>query len=214
MTKIIRKIRVNAPQLAILLQHKDKQFELKKEVQADLFPPLVEAIRQIRELTQNIALIAGAIASFIIPVINTSFVQTKSFGYASLVFLFVTICYAIHHLTEVIPKEVSELSRQHSTFMTILDDEIDRVNTIIESGNFNQIVHSEKENREISKQIDELKSIPRPDKSLNILRALLTIALLLLTLSFIPALLYETSLRYLVHLYLISINYIQDIYAK
>jgi len=50
MTKVIKDIKVNDKQLEILMQHKDRQFALRKEVHADIFPALVEGLRQIREL--------------------------------------------------------------------------------------------------------------------------------------------------------------------
>lgn len=201
MPKVIKSVKVNDQQLAILLEHKDKQFELKKEVHADIFPALVEGLRQIRELTQNMAIIAGAIAAFTIPVVNTSFVQTKPFAYLALVLQFITIGYAIYHLVSVITKEVNELSRQHSTFMTLIDQEIDRVNEIIESGDIDKLVHTDSETQEILDRLDGLKTVPEPDKSLDRLKFLLIGSLLALSLSFLPLNLYTDGWSHITSLW-------------
>lgn len=185
MTKIIKGVKVNDEQLAILLQHKDRQFALKKEVHADIFPALMEGLRQIRELTQNIAIIAGAIAAFTIPVINTDFVQVKILAYLALVLQFITIIYVINHLTQVITKEVNELAKQHSTYVGLLDQEIDRTNEVIESGDISKFVHTDEEVKELLGKLDNIKANLVPDKSLDRLRLLLTASLVALCLSFI-----------------------------
>ncbi len=186
MTKVIKDIKVTDEQLEILLKHKDSQFALRKEVHADIFPALVEGLRQIRELTQNMAIISGAVAAFTIPVVNTDFVQTKPFAYLALVLQFMTIAYAVHHLTNVITKEVNELAKQHSTYMGVLDKEIDRTNEVIESGDISKFVHTDDEANELLTKLGELITVPEPDKSLDRLRFLLTASLILLSLSFIP----------------------------
>ena len=201
MAKVIKQVKVNDQQLDILVQYKDKLFRQKTEVHETLFPPLADALRQIRELTQNIAVISGAIAAFTIPVVNTNFIQIKFLAYLSLVLLFATICYAIYHLSEVIPKEVNELSRQHSTYMKVLDDEIERINGIIESGNINEFVLKDQEIKKTIDQLDQLKTPPSPDRSLDNLRLLILIALTSLTLSFIPLNIYTESLEFFVELY-------------
>lgn len=182
--KNIKQVKVNDTQLALLQQYKDQQFSLKKEVHSDIFPALMEGLRQIRELIQNIAIISGAIATFTIPVLNTSIIQIKPLGYLSLVFLFITICYAIYHLSEVIPKEVNELSKQHTTYNDLLDESINRINEVIETGNVNKLVEFDIE--DVKSRLGSLKTELKPDKSLNILRTLFFIALGLLTISFIP----------------------------
>jgi hypothetical protein len=184
MVKVIKQIKVDDRQLALLQQYKEQQFALKKEVHSDIFPALIEGLRQIRELEQNIAIIAGAIASFTIPVVNTSFVQVKFLAYLALVFLFTTICYAIYHLSEVTTKEVNELSKQHSTYNKLIDEVIDRINTVIESGDVDKLVDFDKQ--DVIARLDELKKTPKPDKSLDRLKLFLFIALGSLVLSFIP----------------------------
>lgn len=195
MTKIIRGIKVNDKQLEILLQHKDRQFALKKEVHADIFPALMEGLRQIRELTQNIAIIAGAIAAFTIPVINTDFVQVKVFAYLALVLQFITIIYVINHLTNVITKEVNELAKQHSTYVGLLDQEIDRTNEVIESGDISKFVHTDEEVKELLGKLNDIKANLIPDKSLDRLKLLLTTSLVALCLSFVPLNIYDQLLE-------------------
>lgn len=190
MVKVIKQVNVDDRQLALLQQYKEQQFALKKEIHSDIFPALIEGLRQIRELEQNIAIIAGAIASFTIPVVNTSFVQVKFLAYLALVFLFTTICYAIYHLSEVTTKEVNELSKQHSTYSKLIDEVIDRINTVIESGDVNKLVDFDQQ--DVLSRLDELKTAPKPDKSLDRLRLLLFVALGLLALSFIPMSGYST----------------------
>lgn len=192
MTKVIKDIKVTDEQLEILLKHKDSQFALRKEVHADIFPALVEGFRQIRELTQNIAIIAGAIAAFTIPVVNTNFVQNKPFAYFALVLQFMTISYAVHHLTNVITKEINELAKQHSTYIGLLDQEIDRTNEVIESGDFRKLVHADDEADKLQTKLDELKTVPEPDKSLDKLRFMLITSLVMLSLSFVPVGVYRT----------------------
>ncbi len=184
MTKVIKQVKVNDHQLAILQRYKEQQFALKKEIHSDIFPALIEGLRQIRELEQNIAIIAGAIASFTIPVVNTPFVQIKFLAYLALVFLFTTICYAVYHLSEIITKEVNELSKQHLTYSELIDEVIDRINTVIESGDVNKLVDFDQEN--VTLRLDGLKTTTKPDKNLDRLRLLLFTALGLLVLSFIP----------------------------
>jgi len=190
MTKVIKDVRVDDKQLEILLQHKDRQFALKKEVHADIFPALVEGLRQIRELTQNMAIISGAIAAFTIPVVNTDFVQTKPFAYLALVLQFMCIAYAVHHLANVITKEINELAKQHSTYMGVLDQEIDRTNEVIESGDISKFVHTDDEANELLSKLDGLKTPPEPDKSLDRLSFLLIASLVMLSLSFVPTNMY------------------------
>jgi len=190
MTKVIKDVRVDDKQLEILLQHKDRQFALKKEVHADIFPALVEGLRQIRELTQNMAIISGAIAAFTIPVVNTDFVQTKPFAYLALVLQFMCIAYAVHHLANVITKEINELAKQHSTYMGVLDQEIDRTNEVIESGDISKFVHTDDEANELLSKLDGLKTPPEPDKSLDRLSFLLIASLVMLSLSFVPTNIY------------------------
>lgn len=132
------------------------------------------------------AIISGAVAAFTIPVVNTDFVQTKPFAYLALVLQFMTIAYAVHHLTNVITKEVNELAKQHSTYMGVLDKEIDRTNEVIESGDISKFVHTDDEANELLTKLGELITVPEPDKSLDRLRFLLTASLILLSLSFIP----------------------------
>ena len=189
MTKMVKDIKVNDKQLEILLKRKDDQFALRKEVHADIFPALVEGFRQIRELTQNIAIIAGAIAAFTIPVVNTDFVQNKPFAYLALVLQFMTISYAVHHLTKVITKEINELANQHSTYIGLLDQEVDKINEVIESGDISKLVHPDEVDN-IQTTLDELKTIPEPDKSLDRLRFMLIASLVLLSLSFVPSSVY------------------------
>ena len=190
MTKVIKDVRVDDKQLEILLQHKDRQFALKKEAHADIFPALVEGLRQIRELTQNMAIISGAIAAFTIPVVNTDFVQTKPFAYLALVLQFMCIAYAVHHLANVITKEINELAKQHSTYMGVLDQEIDRTNEVIESGDISKFVHTDDEANELLSKLDGLKTPPEPDKSLDRLSFLLIASLVMLSLSFVPTNMY------------------------
>ena len=190
MTKVIKDVKVDDKQLEILLQHKDRQFTLKKEVHADIFPALVEGLRQIRELTQNMAIISGAIAAFTIPVVNTDFVQTKPFAYLALVLQFMCIAYAVHHLANVITKEINELAKQHSTYMGVLDQEIDRTNEVIESGDISKFVHTDDEANELLSKLDGLKTPPEPDKSLDRLSFLLIASLVMLSLSFVPTNIY------------------------
>lgn len=184
MVKVISQVRVNEKQLEILESFKEKQFALKKEIHSDLFPAIVESLRQTRELTQNIALISGAIASFTIPVVNTPFVQVKIFAYLALVFLFILICYAVYHLTEVLSGEVNGLSNQHTTYSNLIDDTIDRINSVIESGEINKLVDFDKS--DVLSRLNELKTDQKPDKSLDILRILLVVSLSLLSMSFVP----------------------------
>ena len=190
MTKVIKDVKINDKQLEILLQHKDRQFALKKEVHADIFPALVEGLRQIRELTQNMAIISGAIAAFTIPVVNTDFVQTKPFAYLALVLQFMCIAYSVHHLTNVITKEINELAKQHSTYMGVLDQEIDRTNEVIESGDISKFVHTDDEANELLTKLDGLKTPPEPDKSLDRLSFLLIASLVMLSLSFVATNIY------------------------
>lgn len=190
MTKVIKDVKVDDKQLEILLQHKDRQFALKKEVHADIFPALIEGLRQIRELTQNMAIISGAIAAFTIPVVNTDFVQTKPFAYLALVLQFICIAYAVRHLTNVITKEINELAKQHSTYMGVLDQEIDRTNEVIESGDISKFVHTDDEANELLKKLAGLKTPPEPDKSLDRLSFLLIASLVTLSLSFVPTNIY------------------------
>lgn len=192
MTKVIKDIKVTDEQLEILLKHKDSQFALRKEVHADIFPALVEGFRQIRELTQNIAIIAGAIAAFTIPVVNTNFVQYKPFAYFALVLQFMTISYAVYHLTNVITKEINELAKQHSTYIALLDQEIDITNEVIESGDISKLTKADDEADILQAKLDELKTVPEPDKSLDRLRFMLITSLVMLSLSFIPVEVYCT----------------------
>jgi len=131
-------------------------------------------------------IIAGAIAAFTIPVVNTDFVQTKPFAYLALVLQFMTIAYAVYHLTNVITKEINELAKQHSTYMGVLDQEIDRTNEVIESGDINKFVHTDSEANELLAKLDGLKTTPKPDNSLDGLRFLLIASLVMLSLSFVP----------------------------
>lgn len=182
--KELKGIKVNDKQLSLLQQYKEQQFELKKEIHSNIFPALVEGLRQIRELTQNIAIISGAIAAFTIPVLNTSIIQIKPLAFLSLSFLFATICYAIYHLSEIIPKEVNELSKQHATYNNLIDESINRINIVIETGDVNKLVEFDIE--DVKSRLETLKTEPQKDKSLDNLRTLLFVALGLLTISFIP----------------------------
>lgn len=197
MIKPINEVNVSEDHLAILLQHKDKQFELKKEVHTDIFPVLIEGLRQIRELTQNIAIIAGAIAAFTIPVVNTPFIQIKLLAYLSITTLFLLIAYAVFHLTSVITREVNELSRQHSTYIELLDDEIDRINSVIETGEITKLAHSEQDRVKILDKLKELQTIPKPDKSLDRIKWMLIAALIFLVLSFVPLNAFQSFINFL-----------------
>jgi len=197
MIKAISQIKVTDEQLKILEEYKSKQFQLKKEIHADIFPALVEGLRQVRELEQNIAIIAGAIASFTIPVVNTSFVQIKFLSYFALVFLFITICYAVYHLSEVITKEVNELTKQHSTYNNLLDEVVSRINDVIETGDINKL--NDFDHDEVLSKLDGLKSPQKIDKSLNWLRGFLFTALGLLVLSFVPSWLYLSLWQILIN---------------
>ncbi len=174
---------LNEQQIKLLNGDKEEQFLLKREIHRDIFPIMVEGFRQIRELTQNIAIISGAIAAFTIPILNTDLVQTKVLAYIALLLLFISIVYAIHHLSEVISKEVNDLSKQHSTYNDILDDAIDRVNTVLLTGNIDKLNVDEKK---VLKKLSTIKILPKIDRSLNILKTIIFAALVYLFLSFIP----------------------------
>lgn len=189
--KIIKKISVNEKELKVLNALRDKTFAARQQTHDDLFPPFADGLRQIRELTQNIALISGAIAAFTIPVVPTDFIQTKILAYLSLILLFTTISYAVFHLSQVITKEVNQLSKQNSLFEKIYDDHIDRINSVIESGDKKIL---EIDQQSLIKELSSLEEISNPDKSLIYLRTLLILALFLLVLSFIPTHFYEQIL--------------------
>ena len=170
--------------LKLFEEYKQEQFALKDKVHSDIFPILIEGTRQIRELTQSIAIIAGAIASFTIPVMNTSLVGTKPFAYLALLFLFLTIIYAIYHLTEVIPKELNAIAKQHKVYNSLLDENIDRVNQVLHTGEVNKLV--DYDIKKVESRLAELHVESRRDKSLDHLRAFLIFALFSLLLAFIP----------------------------
>jgi hypothetical protein len=136
-----------------------------------------------RSITVNIAIIAGAIAAFTIPIMNTLIIQNKPVAYYSLFLLFVTICYAVHHLSETISKEVNELSRQHETYNQLIDENIDRINSVFETSDINKLVQFD--SNDIKKRLDTLKIEKKPDNSLYHLRTLLYLSLVSLFISFI-----------------------------
>ena len=180
----IKEIKVNDAQLKLLQQYKKEQFELKSEIHSDIAPMLIEGFRQMRELTQNMAIIAGAIASFTIPILNTTIIQTRWLAYSAVMLLFGTIIYAVYHLSEVIPKEINELSKQHTTYNELLDESINRINKTISTGDAKELDNFDKE--EVIKRVALLKTKNRRDASLNILRTVLFLALIFLSFSFIP----------------------------
>jgi hypothetical protein len=180
----IKEIKVNDEQLKLLQQYKKEQFELKSEIHSDIAPMLIEGFRQMRELTQNIAIIAGAIASFTIPILNTSIIQTKYLAYSAVVLLFGAIIYAVYHLSEVIPKEINALSKQHSTYNELIDESINRINKTISTGDVKELDNFDKE--EVVRRAAQIKTENRKDASLDILRTVLFLALLFLSFSFIP----------------------------
>jgi hypothetical protein len=205
--KIIKEVKVNDQQLGILLDYKKEMFSKQHEAHSDIFPALVDGMRQVRELTQNIALIAGAVASFTIPVVNTSFIQTKILAYLAIILLFITISYAVYHLSEVITNEINQLAKQHNTFITLFNESIDRINTVIESGEIEKINEFDKDS--VLARLDELNLPAKPDKSLNYLRSLLVLALFLLVLSFVSPDIYSIIWSYMREVFQLVFNHLK-----
>lgn len=183
-------IKVNNEQLALLQQLKERNFALKKEIHFDIFSTIVQDLNQLRSVEQNIAIIAGAIASFTIPVINSPLVHVKFLAYLSLVFLFITICYSIYHLSNGISNELNNLSKQHKTFMSLVDENIGRIDKVMETGDFRELLNFNRE--DFDQKLKQIKVSPKADHSLDWLQGMLFIALLLLTLSFIPSSFYHS----------------------
>jgi len=174
--------KLNTEQFKILKQYKDEQWDLHSNIHDSLIPLITEDIKQIRELTKDIAIIAGAIAAFTIPVINTQLIYTKPLAYLALFLLFSTIMYAIYHLSDIIPKELNGLVKQQTVYSKVVVDSINRINKVFEDGNINHIIDFDKE--KILKELDELKEDINPDKSLDVLRILLGSSMIFILLSF------------------------------
>lgn len=183
MTVIVEDIKVDTKELEKLIQFKNEQYELKKQIHNDIFPALVEGFRQIRELILNIAIISGAIASFTIPVIGSQIIQIKSLAYGAIFLLFITICYAIYHLSEIIPSEVNALSKQHRVYNDLIDESIDRINRTISTGDFEELKRFDK--NDILNRLNSIKVPEKTDKSLSRLRSVFFIAIGFLSLSFL-----------------------------
>ncbi|MBI4100411.1 hypothetical protein HY439_01590 [Candidatus Microgenomates bacterium] len=169
-------------QFRTLKEYKDETWGLHRQIYSDIVPLLAEGIKQIRGLTRDITIIAGAIASFTIPTLNTSLIQTKPLAYTALFFLFLTILYAVYHLSEIIPKEVNSLDQQLKVYSEIVIENISRINKTFEDGNINHLLEVDEE--QVKNKLDTIKAEEKPDKSLDRLRTLLGISLVLIILSF------------------------------
>ncbi len=101
-----------------------------------------------------------------------------------LLFLFFTICYSVYHLSEIIPTEVNELVKQHTLYNNLIDESINRIIEVIESGDFKKLTAFDKS--DIEDRLASLKTEQKIDRSLTIIRSLLLVALSLLFISFIP----------------------------
>lgn len=172
---------LNNEPFKLLKDYKDETLSRYDKVNDMILPLIVEDLKQLRDLTKDIIIISGAIASFTIPILNTSIVQTKSFAYTALFLLFSTMIYAIYHLTELIPKELTSLSRQQEVYSKVIVGNITRINRVLEDGNIDHL--KEIDENDSLNQLNSLKIENKPDNSLNILRFLLGLSLTFIILS-------------------------------
>lgn len=167
----------------LLNDRKERQLALLSKISDKLLPILFEDHRQLRELTQNIAIIAGAIASFTIQALGSELIKHPWFAYFSLVTLFFTIMYAIQHLGTVITHEINAIANQHTTFAKIISEDIANINKAISNNDVSYILV---DTATVEKELDALEEPITKDRSVDVLKFLLGIALTLLLIAFVP----------------------------
>lgn len=164
-----------------LLNQKEESKKFRKEIQNDILPHMAEFLAQIRNLIKDIAIIAGAIAAFTIPALGSEIIQTKVLAQLAIMLLFITIIYAVYHLTEILPTELNGLSDQLKVYMKIIDHEMDGINKSLVEGNVTAYNETKKL---IIKELGSLKKAEnKPDHTLDYLRLTLSFALVLIFLS-------------------------------
>lgn len=168
--------------LKLLYKHRQTSLNLREDIYDDITTKMVSILGQIRSLTKDIAVIAGAIAAFTIPVVNTDMVKTKGFAYIALLLLFVTIFYAVHHLSNVLPSELNGLSKQLKLYNELINEDLERVDRTIRTG---EVDNMKVDQNSIKERFDSIKEKETTDRSLDILKYLLLFSLMFNFLSFI-----------------------------
>ena len=171
--------------LKILDDYKKEKFALRDVIWKDVGGKLFSSLEQSRGLIQNIAIISGAISAFTIQALGSPVIETPVLAYLSLYLNFSVIVYAVFHLGFVFTKEINGLTEQLHTYIDINNEDIDRINKAIQTGEIDNLRNFNME--DIEQRLKKLESKKeKPDNSIDVLTRLLLLALVAFAISVIP----------------------------
>lgn len=165
-----------------LLEQKKRIMEIRDEAYNRVHPLIIDDLKEIRKLTQNIIVVTAAITSFTLSSIDSTLIKTDFFAAIALCLLFITIVYGIHHLGTVLPESLNSRTELLQAYFKLTNERLDQIEKILKTGDTSEYMNwGGGEHLETIKPRDEDKK----DHSLVIMERLIIFALILIALSFI-----------------------------